>query len=70
VWRLLQAEGEWADRTRLLLGQLTGRAARAGRALTGGALYAGVGKLFLLLDALGTESAAPAQAPRALERLG
>ncbi|WP_390345935.1 flagellar biosynthesis protein FlhF [Variovorax boronicumulans] len=70
VWRLLQAEGEWAGRTRLLLGQLTGRATRAGRALTGGALYAGVGKLFLLLDALGTESAAPAQAPRALERLG
>lgn len=68
VWRLLQAEGEWADRTRLLLGQLTGRTTRAGRAMTGGALYAGVGKLFLLLDALGTESAVPAQAPRALER--
>ncbi|WP_341891714.1 flagellar biosynthesis protein FlhF [Variovorax sp. YR752] len=70
VWRLLQAEGEWADRTRLLLGQLTGRVPRAGRAMTGGALYAGVGKLFLLLDALGTESAGPAQAPRALERQG
>ena len=24
VWRLLQAEGEWADRTRMLLNQLTG----------------------------------------------
>jgi len=64
VWRLLQAEGEWADRARSLLGQLMGRPARNGRAMSGSALYAGVGKLFLLLDALGTESTAPVQAPR------
>jgi flagellar biosynthesis protein FlhF len=70
VWRLLQAEGEWADRARALLGQLTGRPARNGRAMSGSALYAGVGKLFLLLEALGTESTAPTQAPRALEKLG
>ena len=70
VWRLLHAEGEWADRTRALLGQLTGRPARNGRAMSGSALYAGVGKLFLLLEALGTESTAPTQAPRALEKLG
>eukprot|EP01035_Chromulina_nebulosa_P034925 gene34925-46915_t len=67
VWRLLQAEGEWADRTRMLLGQLTARPARNGRLMSGSALYAGVGKLFLLLEALGTESTAPVQAPRALE---
>jgi flagellar biosynthesis protein FlhF len=69
VWRLLQAEGEWADRTRVLLGQLTGRPVRNGRLMSGGALYAGVGKLFLLLEALGTESTAPVQAPRAMEQL-
>jgi flagellar biosynthesis protein FlhF len=70
VWRLLQAEGEWADRTRALLGQLTARPARNGRLMSGSALYAGVGKLFLLLEALGTESTAPVQAPRAVEQLG
>jgi flagellar biosynthesis protein FlhF len=70
VWRLLQAEGEWADRTRTLLGQLTGRPVRNGRLMSGSALYAGVGKLFLLLEALGTESTAPVQAPRAMEQLG
>jgi len=68
VWRLLQAEGEWADRARALMGQLTGRQARNGRAMSGSALYAGVGKLFLLLDALGTESTAPVQSHRALEK--
>jgi flagellar biosynthesis protein FlhF len=70
VWRLAQAEGEWADRTRVLLGQLTGRPVRNGRLMSGSALYAGVGKLFLLLEALGTESTAPVQAPRALEPQG
>ncbi len=70
VWRLLHAEGEWADRTRTLLGQLTGRPVRNARLMSGSALYAGVGKLFLLLEALGTESSAPTQAPRALEHLG
>jgi flagellar biosynthesis protein FlhF len=54
VWRLLQAEGDWAARTRALLVQLTGRAARVGRPVSGNVLYAGVGKLFLLLEALDT----------------
>jgi flagellar biosynthesis protein FlhF len=70
VWRLLQADGDWAERTRMLLGQLTGRPVRAGRPMTGSALYAGVGKFFLLLEALGTESTAPTQAPRALAQMG
>ena len=54
VWRLLQAEGDWAGRTRALLGQLTGRPVRPGRALSGNVLYAGMGKLFFLLEALDT----------------
>lgn len=69
VWRLLQANGEWADRTRVLLNQLTGRPARSSRPLTGNALYVGVSKLFLLLEAIGTESTAPTQQQhRALEQ--
>lgn len=70
VWRLLRAEGEWADRTRLLLNQLSGRPTRPNRPLTGAALYAGLGKLFLLLEALGTESTAPTHTPKSLEQLG
>lgn len=54
VWRLLHARGDWAERTRALLNQLTGRPARLDRAPSGNALYVGVGKLFLLLEALGT----------------
>ncbi|HEY2417139.1 MAG TPA: flagellar biosynthesis protein FlhF [Steroidobacteraceae bacterium] len=68
VWRLLHASGEWADRTRGLLNQLTGRPVRSSRPLTGNALYVGVSKLFLLLEALGTESTAPTQQPRAGEK--
>jgi len=68
VWRLLHARGQWADRTRMLLNQLTGRPVRSSRPLSGNALYVGVSKLFLLLDALGTESTAPTQQPRAMEK--
>ncbi len=70
VWRLLHAKGEWADRTRALLNQLTGRPVRSSRPLTGNALFVGVGKLFLLLEALGTESTAPTRAPEAMEQQG
>jgi flagellar biosynthesis protein FlhF len=70
VWRLLHAEGEWAERTRMLLNQLTGRPVRSSRPLTGNALYVGVGKLFLLLDALGTESTAPVRQAEAVEQHG
>lgn len=70
VWRLLQARGEWADRTRVLLNQLSGRPARSSRPLTGNALYVGVGKLFMLLEALGTESTAPTQPARVLAPQG
>ena len=54
VWRLLQAEAEWAGRTRALLSQLTGRRLRPDRTPSGNVLYEGVAKLFLLLEALGT----------------
>jgi len=60
VWRLLHARGDWADRTRMLLNQLTGRPARASRPLSGNALFAAVGKLFVLLDALGSDAVVPA----------
>ena len=69
VWRLLHARtasGPIARAT--LLNQLTGRPVRSSRPLTGNALYVGVSKLFLLLEALGTESTAPTQAARALEQ--
>ena len=69
AWRLLHAKGEWADRARMLLNQLTGRPAKSSRPLTGNALYVGVSKLFVLLEALGTESTAPMQPQlRAMER--
>lgn len=54
VWRLLQADGDWAGRARALLGQLTGRPVRPGRPISGNVLYAGMGKLFFLLEALDT----------------
>jgi flagellar biosynthesis protein FlhF len=54
VWRLLNAQGEWAGRTRVLLSQLTGRRLRPDRAPSGNVLYEGVAKLFLLLEALGS----------------
>jgi flagellar biosynthesis protein FlhF len=71
VWRLQSATGEWADRTRALLGQLTGRAVRPDRPLSGSVLYAGVDKLFALLEALGTDTATPsATQPRVAAQHG
>ena len=58
VWRLQWATGDWAERSRALLVQLTGKAARAGRPVSASVLFAGMDKLFALLEALGTESAA------------
>lgn len=71
AWRLLHAKGEWADRARMLLNALTGRPAKSTRPLTGNALYLGVSKLFVLLEALGTESTAPMQPQlRAMDQAG
>ena len=55
VWRLLYASGDWAGRTRTLLTQLTGRSVQPDLPLSGNVLFEGVGKLFLLLDTLGTQ---------------
>jgi len=60
VWRVQVASDEWAERTRSLLVQLTGRALRPGRAVSGSVLFTGMDKLFALLEALGPEAAAPA----------
>ncbi len=52
AWRLLHAQGERAQRTRLLLGELAGRPVRPGRPQPAAALYEGLAKLLHLLEAL------------------
>ena len=60
VFRLQRAQVVWADTARKALAQLAGRSARPDRPVPGPALFEGLGKLFVLLDALETEGAAPA----------
>jgi len=54
VWRLLQAQGDWAKVARSLLVQLSGRPVRPGAARPASAavLFEGFGKLFVLLETL------------------
>ena len=47
----------WADTARKVLAQLAGRAVRSDRPVPGAALFEGLGKLFVLLDALETDAA-------------
>jgi flagellar biosynthesis protein FlhF len=54
VWRLQCAQGDWAERSRALLVQLTGKATRSGRPASASMLFAGMDKLFALLEALDT----------------
>lgn len=56
VWRLLFASGDWAERTRTQLTELTGRAVRSDLSMSGNILFEGMGKLFLRLDTLDTQS--------------
>ncbi|SFM65072.1 flagellar biosynthesis protein FlhF [Variovorax sp. OV329] len=56
VWRVQVSTQAWADRTRTLLAQLTGKSVRPGRPVPASVLYTGMDKLFSLLDALGTEA--------------
>jgi flagellar biosynthesis protein FlhF len=56
AWRLLHAQGEALERTRVLLCELAGRQVRSARGHSAGVLYEGLAKLFPLLDALGAES--------------
>jgi flagellar biosynthesis protein FlhF len=58
VWRLLQVDGERAERTRVMLTELAGRQVRSDRPQSGSALYEGLAKLFHLLEALSTDGAA------------
>ncbi|MBS0342495.1 MAG: flagellar biosynthesis protein FlhF [Proteobacteria bacterium] len=61
VWRVQVCTDAWADAARALLVQLTGKAVRPGRAVSPGVLFAGMDKLFALLEALGPDfAAAPA----------
>lgn len=60
VWRVQVASDDWAERTRALLVQLTGKAVRPGRAPSASVLFTGMDKLFALLEALGPDFAVPA----------
>lgn len=64
VWRVQVSTAEWAERTRSLLVQLTGKAMRPGRVPSASTLFAGMDKFFSLLEALGPD-AAQAQAAAA-----
>lgn len=58
VFRLQRAQDVWADTARKALAQLAGRPIRPDRPVPGAALFEGLEKLFVLLDALETEGAA------------
>lgn len=58
IFRLQQAKGTWPETARKVLAQLAGRSVRADRAIPGTALFEGLGKLFVLLDAMDTGDAA------------
>lgn len=57
VFRLQHAQGAWAESARKVLAQLAGRSLRAGRPVPGAALFEGMGKLCVLLDALESDGA-------------
>jgi len=57
VWRVQVATPAWADAARALLVQLTGKAMRPGRPASAAVLFAGMDKLFALLEALGPDFA-------------
>ncbi|WP_025916161.1 flagellar biosynthesis protein FlhF [Herminiimonas sp. CN] len=64
AWRLQHVQGDWAEPARKLLAQLSGHPSRLGRAVPGSVLFEGMGKLYVLLDALDADgSAMPPQAP-------
>jgi flagellar biosynthesis protein FlhF len=58
VFLLQQKQAAWAETARRVLAQLTGRSVRPDRPVPGMALFEGLEKLFVLLDALETEEAA------------
>ncbi len=58
VFRLQRAQDAWAEMARQVLAQLAGRVIRPDRPVPGPVLFEGLGKLFVLLDALETDGAA------------
>ena len=62
VFLLQQEQAAWAETARRVLAQLTGRSVRPDRPVPGPALFEGLEKLFVLLDALETDGAT--QSPR------
>lgn len=63
VFRLQRAQDAWAETARKALAQLAGRSVRPDRPVPGPALFEGLGKLFVLLDALETDGAAVSPQP-------
>ncbi|MDI1268223.1 MAG: flagellar biosynthesis protein FlhF [Polaromonas sp.] len=63
VFRLQYVQDAWADAARKVLAQLAGRSVRPDRPVPGPVLLEGLGKLFVLLDALETDGAAPSPQP-------
>jgi flagellar biosynthesis protein FlhF len=63
VFLLQQEQAAWAETARRVLAQLTGRAVRSDRPVPGPALFEGLEKLFVLLDALETDGATQSPQP-------
>ena len=63
VFRLQRAQDVWADTARKALAQLAGRSVRPDHPVPGPALFEGLGKLFVLLDALETDGVALSSQP-------
>ena len=63
VFLLQQEQAAWAETARRVLAQLTGRSVRPDRPVPGPALFEGLEKLFVLLDALETDGATQSPQP-------
>ena len=58
VFRLQQAQDVWAATARKAMAQLAGQPVRADQPVPGPVLFEGLGKLYVLLDALESEETA------------
>ncbi|MDI1272379.1 flagellar biosynthesis protein FlhF [Polaromonas sp.] len=64
VFRLQHLQDAWADAARKVLARLAGRSVRPGRPVPGSVLLEGLGKFFVLLDALESEGTDLSPQPR------
>ena len=64
VFRLQYAQDPWADAARKVLARLAGRSVRPGRPVPGPVLLEGLGKFFVLLDALESDGTDLSPQPR------